>query len=358
MRFFCFIFVCSSLVSVSGDLYALGLNSDIKENVDLDLYGQVNQALMISDDGNSTDSYIVDNGNSPTRVGLRAEYHFDQEYTAGVHFEVGYSSNSSILVTQQDRTQSAEFRERHGNVYLKSPFGKLSLGQGDGAANSNIQTDLSGTWIVGPTLLGSSLNFQDKLGAVGPRYGAVLSNQDFESRYDRLRFDLPALGVLKMAVSQGVKDEGSDVTEVGGRAIFDVQGKLALAFGYSTKDTDTIAKDKSTIGGSVSWLHDSGFNLTGAYSKVSDDVPDTPDSKYFMYKVGYKTGKHAVALRYDITYDLDQEDDEASSISVGYVFNPINKIDVYAGYGINSLDRNAADFQDIDVVTLGSRIKF
>lgn len=359
MRFYaCAVLVGGYLVSVSGNLTALELSNDIEKNTTLDFYGQVNQALMLSDDGESSDSYIVDNGNSPTRLGLRAEYDLDQGYTAGVHFEVGYSSNSSILVTQQDRTKSAEFRERHGNVYLASPYGKVSLGQGDGAANSNIQTDLSGTWIVGPTLLGSGLKFQDRSGAVGPRYGVVLSNQDFESRYDRLRFDLPSLGALKLAISQGVKDEDSDVTEIGGRAVFDVQGKLALAFGYSTKDTDTVAKDKVTVGGSVSWLHDSGFNLTGAYSKVSDDDPTNPDSKYSMYKVGYKAGRHAVALRYDITNDLDQKDDEASSLSLGYVFKPINKIELYTGYSINSLDRKSADFQDVDVVTLGSRIKF
>ena len=42
--------------------------SDNKLNIKL--YGQVNKAVLFSDDGNNGNTYLVDNDNSSTRIGV------------------------------------------------------------------------------------------------------------------------------------------------------------------------------------------------------------------------------------------------------------------------------------------------
>lgn len=184
-----------------------------------------------------------------------------------------------------------------------------------------------------------------------------MSNLDFESRYDRLRYDLPSLGAFKPSVSYGIKGN-SDVVEVGVRANFDLGGKLTTALGYSNKDVGAATGSAVTTGASASWLHDSGLNLTGAYSVLSDDDSANPDASFTTYKVGYKMEKHAISLRYAKTEDRAVEGDKSTTIGLGYVFTPNKWFNVYAGFDNNSLNRSGSNFNDIDIATVGTRFKF
>lgn len=328
--------------------------------VEVDFYGQVNQALMSADDGETSETYIVDNINSGTRLGVKVSHELEDGLFAGAHVELGYNPNKSNAVTPTSKTIDGEFKERHVNAWLAGSFGKVSIGQGDGAANGNVERDLSGTQVIlwtNPALLGGALSFNETAAGADVQFKKAMSDLDFESRYDRLRYDLPSFGAFKASFSQGVKGN-NNVTELGARANFQVAGKLTAALGYSTESKGGNAGDEVTIGGSVSWLHASGFNLTGAYSTLSDDNPANPDATFSAVKVGYKKGKHAVALRYAVTEDLAALGDEATTIGVGYVFKPIKRVELYAGINNNSLDRSGSNFDDINVVTVGTRIKF
>lgn len=113
-----------------------------------------------------------------------------------------------------------------------------------------------------------------------------------------------------------------------------------------------------TLGGSVSWLHESGVNLTGAYSTTRDDDPANPDADFYFGKIGYKAGKHAFDVHYAVTDDRVQKGDSAKTLGIGYVYKPTNWFDTYAGLNRHSLDRQGATFDDINTVLIGSRLKF
>ena len=216
--------------------------------------------------------------------------------------------------------------------------------------------------------MGGALRFVDDSNA-GPTLFTSIRNQDFEARYDRVRFDSPAFGPVKLAVSQGHKDE-QDITEVAAfyNASFDGLGKLSASLGYSTKDVGGAAGDVENIGGSVSWLHDTGINLSAVYSNVENDAGR--DSDFNMFKVGYKTGKHSFAVHraegkdFNPSYvdaadvQLNASGSDVEVYGVAYVYQPIKRLDVYFAYNNFALDADSGDYDDIDIAMIGSRLRF
>ena len=133
-------------------------------------------------------------------------------------------------------------------------------------------------------------------------------------------------------------------------------GQIAAAIGFSSEDKGGVAGNEDTTGGSISWLFAGGFNITGALSMREND--DGLDAKFAYLKAGYKIRKHAVAIDYALGEDFDADGDESNMIGVGYVFKPITWAEFYAGAKVHTLDRPGADFDDISIVTDGTRLKF
>lgn len=336
--------------------------------LDAKISGQVNRAFMVADDGKDSESYYVDNGTSGSRFRFTGSEEVMSGVKAGIVWEMQYQSNDSSSVAQGSRNSSPSLNERHQHVYFQGAFGQISLGQGDGAANGATEVDLSGTSLVnyaGNGDIGGAILYRFTDGTFSTlSIGTSYSQQDFESRYDRFRYDSPKLGPVQLSASRGSKGS-SDVNEfaVWVNADMGGAGKLAAAVGYSDEDTTTIDFDNKTIGGSISWLAPFGLNVTAAYSKadVAAATPTTPerDATFVYGKVGYKFGQHAIAVDVGYTDDLAAEGDEAAVTGIGYVFSPKNWAEIYAGFKVHAMDRdNVADLDDIKILTVGSRIKF
>ncbi|WP_083921068.1 porin [Hahella ganghwensis] len=349
--------LCMALATAPLSSYAVDLGT--YHGVDLNLTLQVNRALMYADDGNDTELFFVDNINSNTRFNLKAETVLEGGTKVGGQFEAEYPSNSSYSVNFDNKSTRPELGERHMEVWFADDWGKVTIGQGDGAANGIMEMDLSGTGVINwadPSLLGGGIQFN----RTGPTIGSTMNNLDFESRYDRLRYDTPNFGAFGIALSQGVKGS-SDITEIGLRFNHTTDSGLAFkgGLGYSTENTEdgNAAGDENTVGGSVAVLLPGGLNAAIAIGKSGDDDEANPDAEFKSAKIGYKTGKHAVSLLYAITDDRAQQNDQAEAVSLGYVFAVRKGIDLYASYKVHSLDRDGEDFEDISILTTGVRLK-
>lgn len=71
----------------------------------------------------------------------------------------------------------------------------MSLDRSDGATNGNIERDLSGTNVVSfadPALVGGAFTFIDEATGDELALKTVMSEENFESGYDRLRYDVPS----------------------------------------------------------------------------------------------------------------------------------------------------------------------
>lgn len=352
--------LCLSAI-ISGSYSMISLASAETPDIDVETYGQVNLGYMMGDTGDGSKSYVVDNDNSASRVGAKLSGRVEElNVTVGAHVELEYQHNASNVVTPDVRNVDGEFSERQLNLFVQGDFGKVSLGQGDGAANGNVEVDLSGTKVVSftnPALVGGALAFIDEAGGTQVALKSAMTDQDFESRYDRLRYDAPALGPVRLALSQGVKDS-NDVTELGARFSLPLAGKVSGGLGYSVKDVGGVTGDVTTLGGSLSWLHDSGVNLTGAYSRVEDDDNANPDSDFYLVKLGYKQGRHALDLHLAEAKDRVADGDTAETLGVGYVYTPVPWLNLYAGYNHHTLDRDSGDYDDVNTLLMGGNVKF
>ncbi len=353
---------------------AFGQKIEVPE-LDVDFYGHINMAVMHADTGEGSEQYIVDNDYASSRVGARVSTDLnDIDLKVGAHVEFEYQHNPSNLVTPDNRSINGDWAERQLNLFAVGRYGRISVGQGSGAADGATEADLSGTKVASfpdLALVGGALPFVDKGGVnPNPTLFQSIRNQDFEARYDRVRFDSPAFGPVKLAISQGYKDD-QDITEVAatyGTAI-DGVGRLSAAIGYSTKDVGGAAGDLENIGGSVSWLHDTGINLTAVYSNVENDAGR--DSDFGMFKVGYKTGKHSFTVHRADGKDFNPALRDTNGVVVhrvtgsdveiygaAYVYQPIKRLDVYFAYNNFALDADNGEYDDVNIAMIGSRLKF
>jgi opacity protein-like surface antigen len=133
-------------------------------------------------------------------------------------------------------------------------------------------------------------------------------------------------------------------------------GTLAAAIGWSSEDAATPGGiDDETIGGSVSWLHPSGFNLT--YAHTERDLTGRT-GKFEYFKLGYKFGQHAVSVDHAMGKDQAASGDEATQVGLGYVFTPVAWAEIFALYKVHSLERSGVSLDDVSFFMVGSRVKF
>lgn len=352
-------------------------------DLDVEVYGFINMAVMHADTGNGSEQFIVDNKYASSRVGsFITTPLYEGEAEVGAHIEYEYLHSASHKVTLTDKTQQGALNERQLHMFVKGAFGKVSAGKGSGAADTATESDLSGTKVASfpdLALAGGQMPFVDTSGnGADPTLLKSVRSQDFESRYDRLRYDTPTLGPVRMAVSRGYKDDevnddggAQDITSVA--AFFNHRGEglgdLSASMGYSSKEENDSGKnDLDTIGGSISWHHPSGFNLTGVYSNADSD--DGRDSDFTMIKPGYRQGRHAITVHRAEGDGFNPEVGDGSGPGVtlsgsevtihgmAYVYRPVERLEVFAAYNNFSLDSDVGDYEDVDIALLGSRLRF
>lgn len=325
------------------------------------LSGQVNRLLTSVDDGTQSRLFNADNVNSQTRFRFTGAHEFAPGIKAGINWEVGYTSNPSSGISMTTRSVDATFNERHAEAYLLSQYGKVSFGQGDGAANGGMEVDLSGTTVIhysGVTDIGGKFAFRNDAG-FGPTIDSTIGNLDFESRYDRIRYDSPKLGPVSLSLSYGNKGN-NDVHEAAAWLSTDIGGghKMAAALGFSREQKGGLSGNEDTVGGSASVLLANGLNFTLGGGTSEDDNPALPKKKFGYAKIGYASGKHSVAIDYGRGEDFALDGDRSESYGVGYVYAAEKWLDVYAGLKQHKLDRPGASFDEVSFATAGMRLKF
>jgi len=315
------------------------------------LSGQVNRLLMSVDNGFDDGIVHADNSVSGTRVRLKGQGEIGNGTTAGIYYENQLQSNPSNEISEGDLDSDGapgdvgtgdHFSVRQSNIWFKGNFGKITIGQGSGAADGSAEADKSGTTVV--QYLGSS---SDLLGSMeygnsgGVTVGDARSSFDALGRNDNIRYDA-GNGPFTFAGSLGNGD------------------KVELSVKYKANDLEIRAGywDQADSGTGVtgnavsaSWGGGTGLNLTGAIG--GDDSANDPGNIYL--KVGFKTGDSAYAIDFSETTDKIASD--ASAISLAWVNNLMKGVETYVSYRIESLD-DVAGADDITALIGGARVKF
>ena len=335
------------------------------------LSGQINRAAVAVTDGDRSDIQFIDNSSSGTRWRMNGSEDIGAGNKVGFNWE--WQAQSNPAGSPIGSGDQPGFRQdlRKAEVWFSGGWGKVSLGQGDGAGNGATEHDLSDTWNVaysGRTSFGGAVAWRTGAGntiAAGATHGDTFSAWDAFSRYDRVRYDTPALGPVTIALSAGQADKYEGAVRwgqgLGG-------GQISAAAFYGQDNGNNVA---NRYGGSIAYLFSFGLNLLATYSENEVDVPagtSATRSKTWYGKIGYKWGNNAVSFGYGESKDADQALVTANGsgwndkgFNVGFNHNiPKAKVDLYAGYHFNQLDTptTVASVDDIQAIVVGTKLKF
>jgi predicted porin len=356
------------------------------------LSGQVNRAVVFQDDGQDSGMRSIDNGASGTRFRLRGSEDLGNGMQVGFYWELQTQSarNGAARPNLNGDGDDGTFGGgdlRQANVYFSGNWGKLTMGQTDGAANGGTEADLSGTAIAGvyhtqtsfngamrwrtgaggcvtPAGAGTGANTAQAGCATG---GTFFSGFDGFSRHDVIRYDSPKLGPVKLAASVG-NDSVWEVAATANTALGGGQLSAALFYGQDSQGALTGQPGTDARwGGSLSFLFSQGTNITLSYAKNEPDANGVSDADVYGIKLGHKWGDNAVAIMYGEAEDVGATatlSPETTMWSVGYV-RTLKKVntELYASFIHSELDLSGAaatarGIEDQNIFLVGARVKF
>jgi predicted porin len=332
--------------------------------VDFKISGQINRAVLWGDNGNDDDVKFVDNDNSSTRFRFTGSNEFNDVWKVGIVWENQMESNSSAstdidIGNNGDNVGDVTFTERKMEFYVDHKnWGRITLGQGDTASNSTAEVDLSGTDVVNYSAIedmAGGFNFRTGDDVVVTSVGTAFSNFDGLSRRDRIRYDTPTFYGF-FASGSYMNGQTYDLAL---RSAHEWQnfGKLAAAVAYVPGDNQRDPYKQ--LDGSISFLHNSGINLTLSHGYRDFDTGGSDDARNYYGKLGYKFSKWALSVDYTYSENVAQDDDEATSIGAAAVWNIWESVQFYGSYRWHDLDRDTVDnIEDLQAVMIGGRVKF
>ncbi len=337
--------VQNKLALTSAVVLALGTAAMSAQAAEVEISGQVSRAIMLPDDAAGNELQHVDNNISGTRVRVKAKQALENGMSMGARYEMQFQDNKGSAVNggAVNEKSNSTLDVRYSDIYLSGDFGKVSLGKGDGASNGTTESDLSGTYMA------AAANMMDLFGGleyeVGKKMGSVYAMYDGYSRNNRLRYDSPKMAGFSIALSSAEGSTREIALRYSGKF---GDNKVKAAF-FADDAGDGSRKDRT--GGSIAFLSGMGFNALVAFSSQSATTGDDPTTVWF--KLGYKTGKHAVSIDSGGTTDLGPD---ANTLGVAYAYRPAKGIETYVAYRAFEVDTAAS--ADPTVFLVGSRFKF
>lgn len=342
--------------------------------VSLQVYGQVNKALLIWDDGVNSDAFVVDNDASGSRVGFTGSAKFKPGWSAGYLMELDIQDSASDKVSNVadngDEGIENEIAIRYNYVYIESEtLGRISLGQASTAADG-----------VSEVVLGNSLKNSDlhhgtnfTIQGLGLKLSQLASNLD-GGRDDLIRYDSPSIYGFIVSASWGDNDY-ADVALRFKKEWNSIRVAAAIAYQWDATNDSSPAGDFETLNGSVSVMH-VPTGIYGAFAAGSREAEDIEEDATFWYA---QLGIEKKFLPYGSTTiyaDYGEYDDVAANLGLAdsseatrWGIGIVQKIDsaameLYAqatfwsfdveGNNIEGLD----DGEDLTTLMIGSRIKF
>ena len=336
------------------------------------LYGQFNPAIISVDDGQDTDTRLLDNDLSNSRVGLRLMQPFGQnEFT--FRFESALGLPNSTEWSQLGTNFSGWTREdiRFVDFGLKGGWGKFSAGQGSMASDGASETDLS---YVGTALYSftndenSGFFYRGTNGALSNiTVGDSSSNFD-GSRRGRVRYDTPDFSGFSASFAYGQNIlSSSDDDDYYDMAVnynntFAGGVEFAASVAYAVRDFDNGSGNREDTIGSASVMLPSGFSFTAA-AGTRDNVSGQSDPSFWYTKIAYESdwvswGKTGVGIDYydGSDFNTDGSSTESWGIAVVQRIDSINT-DAYLKYRNHDFD-DGTSFDKNEAWVLGARWKF
>lgn len=342
--------------------------------VSLKIYGQVNQALLIWDDGQDSDAYVVDNDSSASRIGFKGKAKINNDWSAGYRIEIGVYSAESDRVSQVDddgnarraNTGSNRLDLRRSEMFIKSKtFGKVTWGLTSSALDGTTKADLSGTHVVarnGGLRYIEDFFIIDNTGtSTGTRWGSIFEGDTEFDRDNVIRYETPTVAGFKVSASWGEDDEWS-VAAFYKAKFADFKIKAAIGYGEDQEGDGGSDDVTENFNGSASIMHTpTGIFVTASGGEKSRD--DDVDETFYQIKAGIQQKWNSLGKTTLYGEYIDAEVDDTGEGEI-YGFGVVQKVDaaameLYAGFRHYEADLDTGvDTEDFITVVTGARIKF
>lgn len=334
------------------------------DRVKLSISGWVNRAVNVVDDGKDTDAYFVDNDNSESRIDFRGTGEINDDLTLGSRIELTIAPDKAGNVNQNDKEAGDVFDQRITEMFVDSKrFGKVSLGKGHTASYGTASRDLSRTTVisyvtVADTAGGMLFRQKDDDTLTNLRIAEAFQSYDGLNRRSRVRYDTPTYHGFQFSTSL-LTDQKYDAALWWGGQGYGFKAIGAAAVADPKQDDADLQYD-----GSFSLLHqDTGLNLTLSAGLLEHDKQSS--GKNYYGKIGWLTrffsfGDTAFSVDYGETKNQPRENDDGYTAGFAAVqsFEKFGS-ELYFLYRKYSLDRDVEpNIYDIDVVSIGTRVKF
>ena len=363
------------------------------------LYGQIARSASFTDNGAGTGFTNSENGNTSTRMGIKAGGKINNDLKLKLRYEWNMRSAHENRQLNNIDDIDNDFDIRWADIqFAHKRFGTLFFGRGNGPGNSSSQTDLSGT-STGQKGGGEHWDFQNARfvetkgsnngggGRATTRVSRVFTNMDATSRSNRIRYDSPSIYGFQFRA--GVIDQdGYEFAlwykgKVAGMKIKGAvnyshakQGVFPGEVQTGVTGTDT---EISLINGSVSIQTPWGIGVSGAAgtnsrrlrsSRSNNGVSTNPH--FWWAAIWYRAKFFELGeTRFKYGYNQTENNQLEGDIGRAHGFTIVQQIkstgtDMYVGYRHVSVDRDTAggtpgaevDFNDQNIWVLGFRARF
>ncbi len=344
--------------------------------VHLQIYGQVNHALMFWDNGGGSDLYVVDNDTASSRFGIKGSANIGNGWSAGYKIEAEFQSADSNRVGElSDDFQTINLR-RSFWILKSKKLGKLYTGLVDTANAGVAEIDVSGTSVVaisGGLQWGGGIAI-DGLATRQPWGSVTRGNYEF-NRKNVIRYDTPAVAGFIATAAWG-EDDLWDVALRHASATngFTIAG--GIAYGEVSDNSVGCARaqcrDRHVLNGSFSALHEkSGLFVTAAAgqrkTKLRVQGAGLSDETFWHVRSGFSrrifdVGRTAIyAEAHGWQNDAAGQSVSTGMITGGGIVQRIDDAALELYVGVRQFEADLADIateRDMTVVLTGGRLKF
>jgi len=332
--------------------------------------GQIARSLVYQDNGQDASLFNVDGIDTATRLRWIASGQMTESVTVGGIIEMNMPrSNSTYSLGQRGTadtsTDAATWGMRKTEVtFAHKAAGKFYIGQGS-AAGDGASTNSLGSW--GPSMsaqgaggAGSSAFVNSATNALtGITVGSATGQYD-PGRIDRIRYDTPSFGGLKLSASLGANSQSGVGASYGGKF-----GGIQVSAGAFYQKSDGAAGNvDGTMGGSVAIKHDSGLSAHLGYTR-EDSRTGIIEGKEWHGGIGYAAsltnlGTTGFAVNYTRADDSTSIGDQGEILGLA-VNQSISSVgtDVFLSYSrVSYDDTTATNYDDFSAIMAGTRLKF
>jgi hypothetical protein len=349
-----------------------------KKQVSLAITGQFSREMSLVDDGHTNRVRHADSNFSSSRFRMIGKTKVNSNLSLQAVSEIAFDDTRNSLsnaegAANRGRTGAGDLRTRKAElIFTHNQLGRVYMGAGSAGADGIMNINTHGVYSALPGfmgLIGAGLAFKsDEFTLTSATLGNTFRDLDFNGRQTRIRYDTPNIGGFMVTVSHSDAQALEGAIRFSGKA-FDSRIKAGAGI---AKMTNSGEATEENYGAMISIDHKSGLGIGGGCATQTRQadvttvlgVQEDNNANGCMVQGHFKRkfnelGRSTIVVEYDKKENQAAHGDMGTGVGVTF-HQHINAaaLEVWVKYSHFDLDRDGTSTEDIDIVSLGSRMKF